>query len=165
MGRLRFRQAKAWDARTILEIKQAAIDSIDTGEYTDQQLDAWRPDDNAIGDFRRAIRSDRFVILLAERDGEPAGYGVLNTKTNYIDAIFIHPDYTGEGIASSLVKQFETRARMQDLPEITIVSSMNARSFYQSLDYWDFGTKTRTINGTEIEFAIMRKIFNFDSEP
>ena len=163
MGRVRFRQARAWDAKAILKIKQAAIDSIETGEYTAEQLDAWRPDDDAIGDFRRAIRSDRFVILLAEDDGEPAGYGVLNTKMNRIDAIFIHPDHTGEGIASSLVKQFETRAQMQELPEITIVSSMNARSFYQSLDYWDFGTKTRTINGIEIEFAIMRKIFSFNT--
>ena len=164
MGTIRFRQAKAWDAKTILEIKQAAIDSIETDEYTDEQLQAWRPDDNAIGDFRRAIRSDRFVILLAEDRDEPAGYGVLNTKKNRIDAIFIHPDHFGKGIASSLVKQFETRARMQELPEIKIVASMNARSFYQSLDYWDFGTNTRTINGTEIEFAIMRKMFDFNRQ-
>lgn len=164
MGSIQFRQADKSDAETILDIKQAAIGSIDTDAYSEQQLEAWQPDDDAVDDFRRALESDLFVILLAEVDGETVAYGVLNTSENRIDAIFVHPDHMGEGIASSLVKQFEMRAQMAGLPEIKIVSSKNAKSFYQSLDYWDFGSNTRTINGAEIEFSIMRKIFDFDEE-
>lgn len=160
MGTVRFRQAEPADAATILSIKQAAIDSIDTDHYTAAELDAWRPDDDALEDFERAIESEMFVILLAEVDDEPAAYGVLNTDERRIDAIFVTPEYMGEGIARSLVGQFETRATMVGVPELKIVSSLNAKGFYESLEYWDFGTKLRSINGEEIEFAIMRKMFD-----
>lgn len=164
MGSVRFRQARPEDAQAILDIKQAAIGSIETGQYTSEELSAWQPDDDALEDFERAIESDLFIILLAEKGDEPAAYGVLNTDEHRIDAVFVHPDHMGEGIAGSLVRQFETRARMVALPELKIVASMNAKSFYESLDYWDFGTQTRSIDGQEIEFAIMRKMFDWGGE-
>lgn len=160
MGTIRFRQAKPWDASAIVGIKRAAIDSIEADEYTDEQLTAWRPDDDAVSDFERAIRSDIFDVLLAEVTDELAAYGVLNVRDSRIDAVFVRPTYTGQGIASSLVRQFETRAQMHGLTELDIVASMNARPFYQSLDYWDFGTKTRNINDVELEFAVMRKVLD-----
>jgi hypothetical protein len=48
---------------------------------------------------------------------------------------------------------------MRATPELTIVSSLNAKSFYESLGYWDFGRKVRDIDGVNLEFAIMRKLF------
>ena len=44
---------------------------------------------------------------------------------------------------------------MYDLDRLEIVSSLNAKSFYERLDYWQFDTKTRTIEGVELPFAIM----------
>lgn len=162
MGQLQFRSATPADAGVIVTIKQAAIHQIDSGEYTTAQLDAWQPDDDAEPSFERAIASDEFDVLVAEVAGAIAAYGVLRPAENRIDAIFVHPTYTGEGIGTSLVRQFESRARMHDLPELKIVASLNAKSFYESLDYWDFGRKQRTIDGVELDFAIMRKVFDFD---
>lgn len=161
MGGEQFRHATPADAQTLLAIKQEAIGSIDTDDYTDEQLAAWQPDDDAVSDFRRAIESNRFELLLAEREGTAVAYGGLHTPKNRIDAVYVQPAYSGEGIATSLVKQFESRAQMGALPELKIVSSLNARSFYESLGYWDFGRKTREIDGIELEFAIMRKVFEF----
>ena len=160
MDGVQFRPARPADARTVLDIKRAAIDGIDDALYSDRQLSAWQPDETATDDFRRAIGSDTFEVLIAELDGTAAGYGVLNTDHDRIDAVFVDPGHAGRGIASSLVRQFESRARMRAAPELTIVSSLNAKSFYESLGYWDFGRKTRTIDGVDIEFAIMRKIFD-----
>lgn len=160
MDGIRFRPARPADAPTILAIKQAAIGGIDSQVYTGEQIEAWKPDDEAVDDFRRAIHSERFEILIAETDETAAGYGVLNTDRDQIDAVFVHPDHAGEGIASSLVRQFESRARVRGAPELKIVSSLNARSFYTSLEYWDFGRKTRDIDGVEVEFAIMRKVLD-----
>lgn len=161
MDSLRFRQARSADADTILAIKRAAIDSIDSGEYTQEELAAWRPDDDALEDFERAIESEIFTILVAEKDERVTAYGGLNTNEKRIDAIFVHPEYMGEGIAESLVRQFETRAKMVGLQELKIMASLNAKGFYESLGYWDFGTKMRSINDHEIEFAVMRKMFEF----
>ena len=160
MDGVQFRPARPADARTVLGIKQAAIEGIDDAAYTDRQLAAWRPDEDAVSDFRRAIESDPFEILIATVDDTAAGYGVAHTDHDRIDAVFVVPEYTGDGIATSLVRQFESRARMRAVPELKIVSSLNAKPFYESLGYWDFGRKDRTIDGVEIEFAIMRKLFD-----
>jgi putative acetyltransferase len=164
MGGVRFRHARPADAEKLLSIKQAAIEAIDSDAYGDEQLSAWRPNDDAVEDFRRAVESGQFEILVAERAETVAAYGGLNAPKNRIDAIYVHPEYSGEGIATSLVRQFESRARMGGVPELKIVSSLNARSFYESLGYWDFGRTTEEIDGTDVEFAIMRKVFEFGSE-
>lgn len=161
MGGLRFRTADPGDAPAVLGIKQAAIEGIDSGVYTDRQLSAWRPDDSALADFRRAIESERFQILLAER-ADPVGYGVLNGETHRIDAVFVRPELCGEGIGSSLVRQFESRARIDGIRELTLVSSLNAKVFYQSLGYWEIDRELRTIDGVEIEFAVMRTVLEAD---
>jgi putative acetyltransferase len=160
MGELTYRAAKVGDARAILTVKQAAINAIDSDEYTARQLDAWRPGDDLVDDFGRAIESNRFEILLVESGPATAGYGVLNTAENRIDAVFVHPDFHGGGIGSSLVSQFESRARISGLSELQIASSLNAREFYERLGYRDVGRKHREIDGVELVFAVMRKVFD-----
>jgi len=90
-------------------------------------------------------------------DDEEVGYGVLNIPDERIDAIYVHPDHSRQGIASSLVAQLESRARMHGTDELKIVSSLNAKSFYERLDYWELDKKVRAIDGVEVEFAIMHK--------
>lgn len=157
-----FRQAEPSDAADVLELKRAAITAIDTDSYTQRQLDAWKPNDDALSTFERAIEGEQFVIVLAEQDDELAGYGVLNREDNRIDAVFVQPEYENEGIATSLLGQLEMRAQMYKIPELKIVASLNAKSFYQAQGYWDFGTETRTIEGVNVDFAILRKTLNVD---
>jgi len=157
MAAVQFRQATVDDAETLLSIKRAAIGGIRGGVYETEQLDAWQPDADGLGDFERAIASDTFDVILARADGEDVAYGVLNAEAGRIDAVFVHPDHSGNGIATSLVGQLESRALMHDIEELKIVSSLNAKSFYQRLGYWEFGGETRTIDGEEIQFAIMHK--------
>ncbi|MFC6720529.1 GNAT family N-acetyltransferase [Halobacteriaceae archaeon SHR40] len=160
MGEFTYRAAKVGDAGAILTVKQVAISAIDSDEYTARQLDAWRPDDELVEEFGRAIESNRFEILLVESGPATAGYGVLNTAENRIDAVFVHPEYHGEGIGSSLVRQFESRARITGLSELQLVSSLNAKEFYETLGYRDIDRKVREINGVDLKFAVMRKLFD-----
>ena len=157
MADLRFRLAAPPDASAILALKRAAIRELAETDYTDAQLDAWAPDDDALDVFETAMESDRFTVLLAELDGETAGYGVLNGPEARIDAAYVHPEYTRGGIATSLVQQLEMRARMRGIGELTVVASLTARPFYESLGYWDFGTKTRSVGGVDIDFVVMCK--------
>jgi hypothetical protein len=46
---------------------------------------------------------------------------------------------------------------MRDIGELHVVASLNARPFYESLGYWHAGTKTRTLDGVDIEFIVMGK--------
>jgi len=154
---VQFRQATVEDAETLLSIKRAAIGGIEGGVYDAEQLAAWQPDPDAVSDFERAIGSDTFDVVLARADGADVAYGVLNATEERIDALFVRPEYGGQGIATSLVGQLESRARMRGIDEIGIVSSLNARPFYETLGYRTRDTKHRTIDGVELEFAVMHK--------
>ncbi len=157
MDSVRFRQAETTDAQTLWWTKHAAIDGIDTADYTTRELRAWKPDGEAVSDFQRAIESNTFDALIAEVGSETAGYAVLNIDEERIDAVFVHPEYTRRGIATSLVRQLENRARMRDISGLTIVSSLNAVAFYESVGYERDGDKTRTINGVDLPFVVMKK--------
>lgn len=162
MVNLQFRLATPADAGAILAVKRAAIRELAGQQYSDEQLDAWAPDVAALSDFETAVESDRFTVLLAELNDEIAGYGVLNGPEERIDAAYVHPEHSRRGIATSLVQQLEMRARMRDIEELTIVASMNARPFYEALGYWRVGTTVKSIDGVDIEFAVMRKRLDVD---
>jgi len=159
MGRseeLRFRQGKPADAEAVLRVKQAAIEA--AGDpYSGEQLEAWRPSEAALSAFTRAMESEQFVVLLVEADTGPVGYGVLNIDEARIDAVFVAPEHTGEGLGSSLVRQLETRARMLGMTELTVVSSLNARGFYEALGYDAYEERTRSIDGTDLGFVAVRR--------
>jgi len=154
---VQFGEATVEDAETLLAIKRAAIGGIDADVYDPEQLGAWQPDPEGVSDFERAIDSDVFDVVLARVDGTDVAYGVLNADSARIDALFVRPAHSGVGIATSLVGQLESRARMHGIDRLEIVSSLNAKSFYEQLDYWHFDTTTRTIDGVELPFAIMCK--------
>jgi GNAT superfamily N-acetyltransferase len=157
MADLQFRVADPTDAGAILALKRVAIRELVGADYTDRQRAAWAPDDDALPAFETALRSDRFTVLLAERDGTIVGYGVLNGPAARIDAVYVHPEYARDGIATSLVRQLEMRARMRGIRELTIVASLTARPFYESLGYWKFDTTTRSVDGVDIEFIVLHK--------
>ena len=152
---IQFRQASTDDGERVLALKQTAIES--TSEtYTDEQREAWRPTREALPVFQQAMESDQFVVLIAEAD-EPVGYAVLNIDAARVDAVYIHPDAAGEGVGSSLLRQLENRAQMYGLSELTVVSSKNAISFYEAAGFERVETRTRTIDGVDLEFILANK--------
>lgn len=152
-----FRTATTDDAAPLVALKRDAIHEIAGWEYSAEQVAAWAPDESAHDDFAAALAHDAFVVIVAEARDGLVGYGVLATDRASIDAVYVHPDHTGEGIATSLVRQLETRARMCGLDELTIVSSHNASRFYESLGYWHVDETERDIDGVTVTFDVMRK--------
>jgi len=157
MSELRFRLADPDDASSVLAVKRAAIRTHASAAYTDDQVDAWAPTEDALAVFEAAVDHDQFTVLLAVVGDEVTGYGVLNGPEGRIDAVFVHPEYTRTGIATSLVRQLEARARMRGIEALKLLASLNATDFYASLGYWRFEAQTRTIDGVDIDFAVMRK--------
>lgn len=154
-GQIQFRQAKPADAEDVLSIKQAAIESTE-GTYSSEQIAAWKPDSDALTVFEEAMKDDQFIVLIAE-DDKPRGYAVLNIEDARVDAVYVHPDAAGNGLGASLLRQLETRAEMYGLEELTVVSSLNAQGFYESVGFEPVEERTRTIEDVDLEFVAARK--------
>lgn len=179
MPTTRFRRATPEDAAALLSVKRAAIEDLEHWQYSPEQVEVWKPEDSYVDTFAQAIRDDRFVVHVAERgagddpaasdawdsaadlDGDDhptvVGYGALTVPDRRIDAIYVHPNHHGEGVATSLVKQLEASARVQGIAELDVVAARNAVGFYESLGYWRLDEEVTTIEDVEVEFVRTRK--------
>jgi putative acetyltransferase len=157
MSDVRFRRARPEDAGEILSIKRTAIEDLEHWQYSPEQVDAWKPEDSYLDTFEEAIDDDRFVVHVGERDGDIVGYGALNVPDERIDAVYVHPDHHGHGVATALVKQLELSAQFQGIETIDIVAARNAVPFYESVGYWRLDDEVTTIEDVDVVFVRMRK--------
>ena len=157
MSDVSFRRASPDDAEEILDIKREAIEDLEHWQYSPEQVEVWKPKDDYVGTFEQAIDDDQFVVHVAEVDGEIVGYGALNVPDERIDAVYVRPDYHGEGIATALVKHLELSAEFQGIVELDIIAAQNAVPFYQSVGYWQLEDEVATIEDVDLDFVRMRR--------
>lgn len=157
MSEICFRRATPADAAEILGIKRAAIEDLEHWQYSPEQVQAWAPKDSYLDTFEQAMGDERFVVHVAEEGDDIVGYGALNVPGERIDAVYVHPDHHGQGIATVLVKQLELSAEFQGLVELDIVAAQNAVPFYESVGYWALDGEVTTIEDVDLEFVRMRK--------
>jgi putative acetyltransferase len=151
------RTARPADAGAVLDVKRAAIEELAARAYTPVELEAWAPDDDAVEEYRSAMSAEQFQVLVAEDDGLIAGYGVLNAAESRVEALFVRPFWTRSGIATRLLRQLEMSAAFDGCTVLSVISSLNAVPFYESLGYDRVEDRSRTIDGVDIEFTLLRK--------
>jgi len=151
------RTARPDDAEAVLEVKRAAIEELAARAYTPAELEAWAPDDDAVAEYRSAMSAEQFQILVADDDGTIAGYGVLNAEQSRVEALFVRPFWTRSGIGTRLLGQLEMSAAFDGCAQLAVVSSLNAVPFYETLGYDRIEQRSRTIDGVDIEFILLRK--------
>jgi putative acetyltransferase len=157
MSDVSFRRASPDDAEEILDIKREAIEDLEHWQYSPEQVEVWKPKDDYVGTFEQAIDDDQFVVHVAEVAGEIVGYGALNVPDERIDAVYVRPDFHGEGIATALVKHLELSAEFQGIVELDIIAAQNAVAFYQSVGYWQLEDEVATIEDVDLDFVRMRR--------
>jgi len=157
MSNVCFRRALPADAEAILAIKRTAIEELEHWQYSPEQVRAWAPEDSYLEAFEEAITHDRFLVHVCERDGEVVGYGALTVPEERIDAVYVHPDHHGRGIATALVKHLELSAEFQGIGELDVVAARNAVSFYESIGYRRIEDETATMGDVDVTFVRMRR--------
>ncbi|MEL7330690.1 MAG: GNAT family N-acetyltransferase [Cyanobacteria bacterium J06560_2] len=97
------------------------------------------------------------VVLVAEQRSKMVGvakvsFGLLSAQL--IEAVFTHPEHVYEGVGRALVFELEKRANRHNLQKLSVIASLTAVGFYQSLNYEQI--RAVTINGS-IQCVLMEK--------
>jgi len=125
------RKADKRDVQGIWDIRIAAIRAQCRGFYRDDILAAWTEGDPS-GQFVDWIESSFYVAT----DGDAiVGTGTINMKTGQIDAVFIHPDYMGQGIGRMMMAHLEGLALSTELKAVYLDSTLNAAPFYRKCGF------------------------------
>ncbi|MFW5939913.1 MAG: GNAT family N-acetyltransferase [Halolamina sp.] len=162
------REATRADRTAIREVHVASVRGLAPEAYSGAVVDAWVGDENR--DPRQyRVEGEDVVFLVAVDDGEVVGFGESTTNqdataTYDIDtdaevrAVYVAPDYAGEGVGTALLDELEARGQNRGVSTIALTASLNAVGFYESHDYERVETTEHEFGGEETgEAVVMRK--------
>jgi putative acetyltransferase len=166
------RAARSTDRDGMLHVQIAALQSIGTS----CDRDFYTPDEVAAlvkskqrfhaldlyyyrCEPKRGQRFDLNFTLVATIDThEIVGFAAL--EGDRVTAVFVHPQYARQKIATRLLWALEQIAIEQYLETIKVSSSLNARSFYRSCGYAEITRSKITIESSQDKIAVVEMVKN-----
>ena len=102
---LTIRPYRPEDCRALTQLFYETVHTVNARDYTPAQLDAWadgRPD---LAAWDRSLRAH--YTLVAVENGEPVGFGDIDAAAKYLDRLYVHREFQGQGIANALCRELE----------------------------------------------------------
>jgi putative acetyltransferase len=149
------RPATPHDVPAMLSLHRASILTLCKGHYSTEQLTQWTA----------PLRVELYASLLAthqvlvyERGEELAGFVVLDPQLGLINATYVAPTATGQGVGRTLLAALEQSARAHGLAQLHLHATVNAIPFYTKLGFVRAGAATNRLpSGIELPCERMHK--------
>ncbi|MDO8368418.1 MAG: GNAT family N-acetyltransferase [Saprospiraceae bacterium] len=148
------RPYRAADKRFLQHLFFDTVHSVNARDYTPEQLDAWAPQEPNREAWARIDAQHCFIV---EFQKGIVGFASLSQE-GLVDFLFVHKDFQGRGIASTLLKQLERIARKKGLPALTAVSSTTARGFFEKRGFILQKENRKALSGVEFLNFKMEKV-------
>ncbi len=126
---LRIRQAEKSDIVEITKLFYETIQAVNSRDYPQDEIDDWSSWHTDFEKWNATIVEQYFIVAIL--DNKVVGFGSLATD-GYLDFMFVHKDYQGQGIASRLLSELETKAIEQDNQVIYSEVSITAKKFFEN---------------------------------
>jgi putative acetyltransferase len=128
MNSIKIRQALEGDVSQITQLFFDTIQNINIKDYSKDEVDDWSSWKTDTDKWLERIQEQHFV--LAEINNQIAGFSSL-AEDGYLDFIFVHKDFQGQGIASALLSEIEHQASEQNNEFIYSDVSITAKGFFE----------------------------------
>ena len=126
---------KETDTEEIVTLFYETVHSVNSKDYSQAELDAWAPIDEKESKMKSWKESlGQNITFVAKTNDKVVGFSEL-TQTGYLDRLFVHKDYQGQGIATALVDMLESEAKKLNLLEIDVDASITAKPFFEHRGY------------------------------
>jgi putative acetyltransferase len=142
------------DAEAIARLFHDTIRIVNLGDYTQEQVEAWAPDNIYFRDWAAACGS-RWT-LVAEMDGMVVGFGELEA-TGHVNRFYVHHLHQRQGIGQVIHTAIETEAGKLGLRRLFTEASITARPFFARLGYAVLGEQTVECRGQTFINYVMEK--------
>ena len=123
---------RAEDCKEIIELFYNTVHSVNAKDYNEAQLDAWASKDIDIYEWDKSLSEHYSVVI--EEDSIIIGFGDLDIN-GYFDRLFVHKDYQGVGVATTIANEIEKHAQEKRFEIITTHSSITAKPFFEKRGY------------------------------
>ena len=129
---MNIRRFEPSDFDQIAQLFHDTIRTVNLGDYTEEQVQAWAPDDLYFRDWQS--RSSEKYTLVAETDGIIAGFAELEDD-EHIDCFYCHKDFQGKGVGKSLYNGIESEAQKRNLSRMYVEASITAKPFFLKMGF------------------------------
>lgn len=147
------------DLEEILQLFYETVHSVNAQDYSQAQLEAWAPlamQPVSVAAWQQSLKNNKTYIARAHH--QIVGFGDM-TIEGYLDRLYVHKDFQGQGIASALVDLLEADAKKLGLTHISTDASLTARPFFERKGYQIMQTQTVERQGISLMNVSMVKRF------
>jgi putative acetyltransferase len=130
------RPARPEDARSFIEVRNAAVRGIAAKDYPPAVIDSWAKSpitDATIEHF--LANPDKETRLVAELNSEIVGIGSLVLEKNELRACYVLPSAARQGVGSAILGEIERIALENGVTFLQMDSSVTAEPFYNAMGY------------------------------
>jgi len=124
---MQFRIAEPKDFNQIKEVFVLSIQKLCSKQYTQEQIKAWTSSVSNEKRWLDKIENQHFI--LAFQGNQLLGFGSLE-GSDYIDFMYVHPDYTRQGIADKILDRLLQRSLSLGALKVNSDVSKTAKNFF-----------------------------------
>lgn len=155
MANITIQQATLADLDEVRQLFYDTITKVNTRDYTPEQITAWSSGYLNLPRWEMRIKEQYFIVA---RTGDRIVGMISLAPSGYLDLMYVHHAWQGQGIASILLTALEQQAVKWDLKEIWADVSITARPFFAARGYTITEYNEKEIKGLTFQNAIMRRV-------
>lgn len=149
------REAKRTDAQQIVRIFHETIHTVNTRDYTTEEVNAWSPEVPDADEWAEKRFLNR-ITFVADDHGTVAGFGELETD-GHIDCLYCRHDYQRRGVGAAILRRIEDNARTRSVTRLFAEASITARPFFEAQGFVIMRQQSVVRRGVELSNFVMEK--------
>lgn len=127
------RTAQQADALELQRLFQETVLHINKRDYSQAEVEDWASCGNDLSRMKEMIRTHYFIIAIRQQS-QIVGFSSI-TRQGYLHFLFVHKDFQGKGIATTLLNEIERHAIATGMTRITSEVSLTTRPFFEKRGY------------------------------
>ena len=122
------------DLEDVCRLFMGTVHTVCRMEYSREQVEAWAPpmDEPRRAQWGRSL-AEHFTLVAVDDEGRVVGFGDLDG--GYLDRLYVHQDFQGQGVAKALASALEAKAAESGEAAITTHASLCAVGFFEGQGY------------------------------
>lgn len=128
---MQLRKYRSADCPAMAALFYDTVHTINARDYTPEQLDVWADGNVNLAAWDESFLAHETRVVL--QDGRLVGFADLDG--NYLDRLYVHHAYQGQGIAGLLCDALEQHAKKEGQGEVITHASITARPFFEKRGY------------------------------
>ena len=152
------RDADAGDAPAVAVLFHETILSVNVGDYSVAQVEAWAgpAPEPEMWEKRIAADSNARRMFVATKEGQVVGFAELEGD-GHLDTLYVHHEFQGCGVASRLVDRIEAEARHRGIHRLYTEASITAEPFFRGRGFEVVRPQLVEVRGRTFRNVIMEK--------